>query len=116
MHCAHTDRDRDMGADASVRGSTERRARTMHAPCVYWDQKEKDEAPPPKTTKTSLGARQNEKERRAGAKDIVLDLSKEEWWYLVANGALFGYQYLRLILGGSCLKMLIPILCAARAP
>ena len=62
----------------------------VRAPCVYWDQKEKDEAPPPKTTKTSLGARQKEKERRAAAKDIVLDLSKEEWWYLVANGALFG--------------------------
>ena len=81
---------------------------------MYWDQKEKDWAPPPKTTKTSLGARQKEKERRAAAKDIFLDLSKEEWWYLVANGALFGY-YLWLILGGSCLKMLVPILCAVRA-
>ena len=57
---------------------------------MYWDQKEKDGAPPPKTTKTSLGARQKEKERRAAAKDIVLELSKEEWWHLVANGALFG--------------------------
>ena len=62
----------------------------MCAPCVYWDQKGKDEAPPPETTKTSLGARQKEKERCAAAKDIVLDLSKKEWWYLVANGALFG--------------------------
>ena len=57
---------------------------------MYWDQKEKDEVPPPKTTKTSLGARQKEKERCAAAKDIVLELSQEEWWYLVANDALFG--------------------------
>ena len=58
----------------------------MRAPCMYWDQKEKDEAPPPKTTKTSLGARQKEKERRAAAKDIVLDLSTEDggiWWQMV---------------------------------
>ena len=82
---------------------------------MHWDQKEKDEAAPPKTTKTSLGARQKEKERRAAAKDIFLDFPKEEWWYLVANGALLGY-YLWLILGGSCLKMLVPILCAVRAP